>query len=174
MALAATKDAPGFHEAIEYGLFCLERGSLSLKSEQIEAVRHIYNGKDVFLCLPTGFGKSICYEIVPFIMDYKLGRRESGRRSFSTVLVVSPLISLMVDQVTSLRERGVTAGIISSQSSIPGELTVRVSNIHQYSILFCAPEAVIGVDKWRERLSNTSMSDIVAVAVDEAHCVSKW
>ena len=97
MALAASKDAPGFHKAIEYGLFCLERGSLSLKPEQIEAVRHIYNGKDVFLCLPTGFGKSICYEIVPFIMDYKLGRRESGRRSFSTVLVVSPLISLMVE-----------------------------------------------------------------------------
>ena len=67
-----------------------------------------------------------------------------------------------------------TAGIISSQSSIPGELTVRVSNIHQYSILFCAPEAVIGVDKWRETLSNTSMSEcIVALAVDEAHCVSK-
>jgi superfamily II DNA helicase RecQ len=85
---------------------CLGRPSLPLKSEQIEAVRHMYNGKDVLLWLPTGFGKSVCYEILPFIMDYRPGRCGSGQRSYSTVLVVSPLISLMVDQVTSLRQRG--------------------------------------------------------------------
>ena len=148
---------------------------MPLKSEQIEAIQHLYNGKDVFLWLPTGFGKSICYEILPFIMDYKLGRCESGQRSYSMVLVISPLVSLMVDQVTSLQQRGVTAAILSTQSSVADELTVRVSNINQYSILFCAPEAIVGVEKWRKILSNTSTSErIVAVAVDEAHCVSKW
>ena len=81
----------------------------------------------------------------------------------------------MVDQVTSLRQRGVTVGILSSQTSVADKLTVSVNIINQYSILFCAPEAIVGVEKWREILSNTSTSErMVAVAVDEAHCVSKW
>ena len=69
-----------------------------LKPEQLQAVHHIYEGRDVFLWLPTTFGKSICHEVLPFLLDCKLGKSES-----SIVIVVSPLVSLMVDQVASLR-----------------------------------------------------------------------
>ena len=71
---------------------------LRLKPEQLQAVRHIYEGRDVFLWLPTTFDKSICHEVLLFLLDCKLGKSES-----SIVIVVSPLVSLMVDQVASLR-----------------------------------------------------------------------
>ena len=141
----------------------------------MDAVRHVYNGKDVFLWLPTGFSKSVCYELLPFVMDYKRGKRGNGQESYSTVLVVSPLVSLMIDQVTSLRKRGVTAGILSGHPGVSNELLATAGSISKYSFLFSAPEAIIGVEKWREALLNAPLSDrIVAVAVDEAHCVSRW
>ena len=58
-----------------------------LKLEQLQAVCHIYKGRDVFLWLPTTFGKSICHEVLPFLLDCKLGKSES-----SIVIVVSPLV----------------------------------------------------------------------------------
>ena len=68
--------------------------SLVLKPEQVECINNISEGKDVFLWLPTGFCKSLCYELLPFIFDYWYGKRNS------IVIVISPLISLMVDQVS--------------------------------------------------------------------------
>ena len=72
-----------------------------LKPEQLQAVCHMYEGRDVFLWLPTGFGKSIYYEVLPFVFDLKLESENS------IVIVVSPLVSLIVDQVASLRSREV-------------------------------------------------------------------
>jgi len=72
-----------------------------LKPEQLLAVHHIYEGRDVFLLLPTTFGKSICYEVLLFLLDCKLGKSES-----IIVIIVSPLVSLIVDQVASLRSHG--------------------------------------------------------------------
>lgn len=78
----------------------------------------VYGGKDVF-----GFGKSVCYQALPFLFDHKLGLVSSSRRS--CVIVISPLIALMVDQVRNLRQSDVHAVIISSssrdRSSVPME-----------------------------------------------------
>ena len=106
---------------VEYGILRLEKATLT--PQQVDAVRHVYIGKEVFLWLPTGFGKSVCYELLPFVMDYKRGKSGNGQESYSTALVVSPLVSLMIDQVTSLRKRGggggvVTAGILSSHPGV--------------------------------------------------------
>ena len=94
----------------EHGLRCTGKSSLTLKLQQLKAVRHVYNGKDIFLWLPTGCGKSVCYKLLLFVMDYKRGKRvseeESARRSFSAILATSPLVSLMIDQVTSVYEQG--------------------------------------------------------------------
>ena len=95
-----------FSDAVSYGLSHVGKPEITLKPQQVEAVRHVYEGKDVFLWLPTGFGKSVCFEVLPFVMDHKRGKPGSGQGSYSIILVVSPLISLMIDQVTNLRERG--------------------------------------------------------------------
>ena len=68
-----------------------------------------------------------------------------------------------------------TAGILSGHPGVSNELLVTAGSISKCSFLFSAPESIIGVEKWREALLNAPLSDhIVAVAVDEAHCVSRW
>ena len=76
--------------------------AIVLKPEQLQAVHHMYDGRDVFLWLPTGFGKSIRYEVLPFLFDFKLGKVDTES---SGVIVVSPLVSLMVPQVTNFQSR---------------------------------------------------------------------
>ena len=60
-----------FDKALKYALCCIGKGNFTLKVEQLDAIKCIYDGKDVFLWLPTGFGKSICYETLPFVFNYK-------------------------------------------------------------------------------------------------------
>ena len=79
--------------SIAYALQKVGCSSVTLKHEQLMCIKYIYERKDVFLWLPTGFGKSLCYEVLPFVFDDKLGRKDS------VAIVVSPLMSLMIDQV---------------------------------------------------------------------------
>jgi len=166
----ATSDV--FHKALSFAVSKIGKEGIVLKPEQLQAVRYIYEGRDVFLWLPTGFGKSICYEVLPFLFDCKLGKSES-----SIVIVVSPLVSLMVDQVASLRSRGVSAAIMSGHKGVDRSLLASDRDVEagKFSLLFGAPEAIIGSEKWRELLLRPPLSrQVVAVAIDEAHCVSKW
>jgi len=102
----------------------------------------------------------------PFVFDHKLGRHGS------VVIVLSPLVSLMMDQVQSLRRRSVYAAIMSSKSSVEEFLVT--DEDWSKCLLFCAPEA-LGVSKWREAITQREFSlRVVTVVVDEAHCVSKW
>ena len=149
--------------------------AIVLKPEQLQAVRHMYDGRDVFLWLPTGFGKSIRYEVLPFLFDFKLGKVDTES---SGVIVVSPLVSLMVPQVTNLQSRRVRAAIYEwTQRCVDKELLPMDGDVvaGKLSQLFCALEAIVGCEKWRELLLRPPLSErIVAVAIDKAHCVSKW
>ena len=165
---------PEFEEAIHFALGRVGKAELVLKPEQLAAVRCIVSGKDVFVWLPTGFGKSLCYEVLPFVFDHLKGQ---GPEGFSLVLVISPLISLMIDQVISLRARGVAAAIVSGNKGVNKSLLATESDIAggSFRVLLSAPEAIVGSDKWREVLLNPCVGErVVAVTVDEAHCVSKW
>ena len=91
-----------FDECLAYAMKCIGKDGVYINDEQKEPIKNVYEGMDVFVWLPTGYGKSVCYECLPFLFDMKLDRHtsEHGR---SVVLIVSPLVSLMVDQVSSLR-----------------------------------------------------------------------
>jgi len=92
-----------------------EAMSLKLKPEQLQAIHHLYDGKDGFLWLPTGFGKLVCYETLPgFVFDHKersSSSCSSANCSVGVVLVISLLVSLMIDQVESLRKQHVQGAI---------------------------------------------------------------
>ena len=157
--------------ALQYALDRLGRPSLILKPEQTQAIKSVLIGKDTFVWLPTGFGKSICFEALPFAYDYKLGNKDRDR---CLVLVISPLISLMVNQVVTLKSYGVSAAIVSHGQGIQKDVIASDEHNAKYSLLFCSPEALVS-SKWREILQQSHIHDrIVAVVVDEAHCVSKW
>ena len=120
-----------------------------LKPEQSETLELIFQGKDVFVWFPTGYDKSVCYQALPFMFNHKLGRSNPVDRS--VVLVVSPLVSLMIDQVTSLRSIGVGAAIISTGNQAGGQqlgkellLDERDVERGKFSLLFGAPEAIVG------------------------------
>ena len=92
----------GFSQCVFSALSQLQMADISLKKEQRSSMEAIFNGHNVFVWLPTGYGKGLCYQVLPFIMDCKRGL--VGSQEPSLVLVVRPLVALMVDQVTSLRE----------------------------------------------------------------------
>ena len=95
-----------FREAVAYSLSCLQLQSLTLRPKQEEALFHLYSGRDVFAWFPTGYGKSICYQLLPFMFDFKLKRTTAQQAKRSSVLVIS------VDQVSGLQKRGVHAAIL--------------------------------------------------------------
>ena len=118
MTSATVTATDTFNDAVKYALERVGKAGMVLKSKQVEAIRCVYEGKDVFVFLPTGFGKTICFEVLPFLFDYKhgkVGNTSTATERGSVVVVVSPLVSLMTDQVYSLRSRGVSAAVMTRQ-----------------------------------------------------------
>ena len=88
------------------------------KEKQSEAIKSIYEGKDVFTWLPTGYGKSLRYQLLLYLFGFKLGRTRAIATERSVALVISPLVSLMVDQVCILQAHGVCAAILSGNTGV--------------------------------------------------------
>lgn len=133
-------------------------GHTSFRKGQEEIIDNILNGKDCLAVMPTGAGKSMCYQIPALLLN-------------GTSIVISPLISLMKDQVEGLRQSGIPALYINSSLSDKEYYTV-LSEVRKGSckILYVAPERLMS-DSFLLLCENIQ---IPLVAVDEAHCVSQW
>lgn len=118
----------------------------------------ILSGRDVLGIMPTGAGKSLCYQVPAMLMD-------------GITLVISPLISLMKDQVGSLNQAGIHAAFLNSSLTV-GQYYKALDYARQgrYPIIYVAPERLVT----EEFLDFALHADIAMVAVDEAHCVSQW
>ena len=126
-----------------------------LQREIIEA--HL-GGRDVFALLPTGGGKSLCFQLPALVRP-------------GLTVVVSPLIALMKDQVDQLQASGVAATFLNS-SLTSAEARTRMAGLHrgEWRIVYVAPERLM-LDNWQENLRSWN---VAAFAIDEAHCVSEW
>ena len=140
------------------GLLRRYYGHDSFRPGQAELVDAILRGRDVLGVMPTGAGKSVCYQIPALMLP-------------GVTLVVSPLISLMKDQVAGLRQLGIDAAYINSSLPWPEYREVlRRARAGAYKLLYVAPE----------RLENPEFLEVLGevpvplVAVDEAHCISRW
>ncbi len=122
--------------AVAYALSYVKQSHNILKEKQLDTLQMLYEGHDVFLWVPTGYDKSICYQTLPFIFDMKLNR------------ISSPLSegSIMVDQVTSLHDRGVSAGILSGNKGVDKKFLASEKDVleDKFRLLYSAPEAIIG------------------------------
>ncbi|HRE07000.1 MAG TPA: DNA helicase RecQ [Opitutaceae bacterium] len=125
---------------------------------QREIIEASLAGRDVFALLPTGGGKSLCFQLPALVRP-------------GLTVVVSPLIALMKDQVDQLQASGVAATFLNSTLS-PAEARSRLAGLHrnQWRLLYVAPERLM-LDNWQENLRTWNVS---CIAVDEAHCVSEW
>src|SRR6476661_11290791 len=125
---------------------------------QREVISSILAGKDAVVVMPTGSGKSLCYQLPAMILE-------------GATLVVSPLIALMKDQVDALRARGLPATFINSSIPEP-EQRARIESLRrrEHKLVYVAPE------RFRSGRFNSALQQIPIslFAVDEAHCISTW
>ncbi|HRW13201.1 MAG TPA: RecQ family ATP-dependent DNA helicase, partial [Syntrophomonas sp.] len=133
-------------------------GYTTFKPGQEDIINSILAGGDILGIMPTGGGKSICYQLPALLMP-------------GLTLVISPLIALMKDQVDALNELGITAACINSGMEA-GQIRSCLVEAHQgnYKLLYVAPERLAS-ESFTNLLRNLPIS---LIAIDEAHCVSQW
>ncbi len=132
-------------------------GYQQFRGQQSEIIEHILAKNDALVIMPTGGGKSLCFQIPALLFE-------------GITLVISPLISLMKDQVESLQSNGIQAAYLNSSVNETDRYSI-FNDIHsgKLKILYCSPEILVsGLSTWIRTLQ------LSFVAVDEAHCVSMW
>ena len=136
-------------------------GYPAFRGQQAEIVDHVAGGGDALVLMPTGGGKSLCYQIPALLRP-------------GTAIVISPLIALMQDQVAALREAGVRAACIhSGQDGIESDRAERAFADGELDLLYVSPERLLSPHfSWL--LSQAARHGLALFAIDEAHCVSQW
>ncbi len=130
----------------------------SFKGDQEEVINHVVAGGDALVLMPTGGGKSLCYQI-PALVRSGVG------------VVISPLIALMHDQVTALEALGVRAGFLNSTQTLDEQRNMeRAARDGELDLVYLAPER-LGLVRTQQFLDQLQIS---LFAIDEAHCVSQW
>lgn len=129
----------------------------SFRPLQLDIIEHVLDGNDALVLMPTGGGKSICYQLPALARE-------------GTVVVISPLLALMKDQVDALRANGIPAAALNSlQSDAEAELIKNQCIYGKLKLLYISPERVLGEIDYLLRRMPVSM-----FAIDEAHCISQW
>lgn len=133
-------------------------GYPAFRGQQAEVIEHIAHGGDCLVLMPTGGGKSLCYQIPALLRD-------------GVAIVVSPLIALMQNQVAALHELGVRAAVLNSSLSQQAAAEVEQKLLAgDYDLLYVAPERLLTA----RFLNLIARTPIALFAIDEAHCVSQW
>ena len=153
-------DPTGFSGGLDAARAILESrfGHPRFRVHQLKVLGPLLAGRDVLAVLPTGAGKSLCFQ-VPALLGHGL------------TLVISPLISLMQDQVGALRRRGIAAAYVNSQLDAEQRRTVLdAATSGRVKLLYCAPERLASLTR---RLVAVH-TPVALLAIDEAHCITEW
>ena len=148
------------HQTVNNPLTILKQtyGYGQFRGQQAEIIDYVNGGGSAFVLMPTGSGKSLCYQIPALCRD-------------GVGVIISPLIALMQDQITALEQLGISAGAINSGMPYGEVLRVRQKlENNQLDLLYVAPERLV----MEEFLEILDQVNIALFAIDEAHCVSQW
>jgi ATP-dependent DNA helicase RecQ len=148
------------HQIVNNPLTILKQtyGYGQFRGQQAEIIDYVNRGGSAFVLMPTGSGKSLCYQIPALCRD-------------GVGVIISPLIALMQDQITALEQLGISAGAINSGMPYGEVLRVRQKlENNQLDLLYVAPERLV----MEEFLEILDQVNIALFAIDEAHCVSQW
>ncbi|MDB2630220.1 DNA helicase RecQ [Ulvibacter sp.] len=146
-----TPQTPDIHQLLK-----IHFGYDSFRPNQLEIIQHVLSGKDTLAIMPTGGGKSLCYQLPALAQQ-------------GVAIVISPLIALMKDQVDALKGNGVSAAFYNSSQDQQTQQDILESLMAgTLKLLYVAPESIWGITNYLEK------SIISLIAVDEAHCISSW
>ena len=146
-----TPQKPDIHQLLKTHF-----GYDSFRPNQLEIIQHVLSGKDTLAIMPTGGGKSLCYQLPALAQQ-------------GVAIVISPLIALMKDQVDALKGNGVSAAFYNSSQDQQTQQNILESLMAgTLKLLYVAPESIWGITNYLEK------SIISLIAVDEAHCISSW
>lgn len=148
-------------DAVLKNIFQTYDRNICLKSEQKVALEAFIGRRDVFALLPTGFGKSLIYQLAPLVA------KAMGLRENPIVVVISPLIALMEDQVREATALGISACQLDTDNAV----SIRRGT---FNLVFGSPESWLSV-RWRDMLANDVYKDnLLGIVVDEVHLTYKW
>ena len=145
------------------------------KIEQVKPLQHIslkylIDQRDVLACLPTGFGKSLIYQAWPSVCSLLSEAFPERWTKDAIVLVISPLVSIMEEQVKMLTDKGISAAYAGQNDSTDADIAAG-----KVSIVYGSPETFVGQNKWRKILQDDVFRQrLVGLAVDEVHTVVEW
>lgn len=169
-----------FYSSLQAAISNSIYSNINFKVKQVVCLEAIYHGRDVVAILPTGYGKSMIFHLLPSLFLDKI-KCESRVAPSPVIIVVSPLNALIKDQTRRLKEGNVKATVLSvkgksedleldSSDANPAELRDA-----QYEIVFAHPEAFLSCKKGIELLqSETYQRNVHAIVIDEAHCILEW
>ena len=135
-------------------------GYSEFRHQQAAIIQHVLNKKDVLALMPTGGGKSLCYQLPAVLLD-------------GLTIVISPLIALMKDQVDALNVNGIPAAFLNSAQN-PNEQATLINRLRnkEIKLLYLAPERLFGTEN--KLVDFLKSLNVVQIAIDEAHCISAW
>ena len=157
-------------DAIKAGTISL--GYQELKEDQTHVMKSFVEGNDIFACLPTGYGKSLCYFSLPIIFDLL----HQHSRPWSVVIVISPLQALMTDQVISLERKGIKAITVVGHGELDDEDSKKEAIVSgNVQVIITTPEVLLTDKNWVDVFQSPSLHQrLVGIIIDKAHLVKKW
>ena len=178
-AVANYQQIINFFKRLQYALETQDI-SFMLKVKQIVCPHDVFCNHDVIAIFPTGFGKSIIYQLLPNLIPTK--------KEKNIVVVVSPLNSIIEDQLSSLKKRNVTAAVLQTEDQNNLLESLFIKDNHKgkrdpvpqkikdgdASIVFSHPESLLNSGGRKLMLFSQYQDNVVAYVIDEAHCIAMW
>ena len=146
----------------------------SLKKNQFEALYWFVSGREVYVSLPTGSGKSVIFHLIPLVHTWMFHNNPNSTRfkKDAVIVIICPLLTLMQDQVNILTDCGLKAVYIGGDQS---EETLKAIENGLFMYVFLSPESALSNERWRNMLSSKVYKDkLVGIVVDEVHYMTEW
>ena len=172
-----------FYSSLQAAISNSIYSNVNLNVKEVICLEAIYHGRDVVAVLPTGYGKSVIFHLLPSLFLDKINCGRRAAQSHPVVIVVYPLNALIKDQIRRLKEGNVNAAILNVKNKTNSEdleLDFRDANLSQlrdakYEVIFTHPEAFISCKQGLELFQTQKYQrNVHAIVIDEAHCILEW